>query len=104
MAKRVETHSVEFLCETCGRSHNTEEEANKCAIVDKLREQLLGIDENPDFEHSPEDSDDDLDVEAYELTIEPENATSIDQIKSVTISERVLGWRNNVYIRKEVKQ
>ncbi len=101
MAKRVET--IEFLCETCGRSYNTEEEANKCAIADKLREQLFRIDENTDFEHSPEHSDDDLDVVDTELSTEPENATSIDQIKSVTIGERVRGWRNNVYVRKEVK-
>ena len=102
MAKRVEVHSIKFLCETCGKSYSTEEEANRCAVADKLRRQLFAIDENSDFEYSPEGSVDDLDVEDSELTTEPEDATSIDQIKSVTISERVRGWQNRVYTRKEM--
>ena len=100
MAKRIESQIL-YQCESCGKLYDTEEEANRCAVKDKLIKELYAVDENPDFEESPEDSDEDIDADDSEVHVEPGHATSIAQVESVSISTHILGWRTTVYVRKK---
>ena len=92
-----------FICDSCGRHLLTEKKANECAVKDKFQEQLYLVSTNPDFVESKDDADEDVDIEDSEATTYPSDAKSMDKVESVTISERIHGWRTTVYVRKEVK-
>lgn len=100
MSKKQVT--IQFICDFCGLLHNTEDEANACAVKDAFQEQLYLIDSNPDFDESEYDSDEDFEIDESEINTNPENAASIDQVKLVSIHERIHGWRTTVYIREPI--